>query len=160
MWWLTDDGQKSQFQNCQKYRWQNQLIWWWSSIISPHDLQSGPIWSFLLFSPPPSENCNLLKRQKESRQLPQGKLCQLSTFPLHNILFLTPLLLPCVNWSKLLGEFWCQLVQYLIVVTALVSIYTLVLMSVARLSLLLLLLFSMLMLMLMVLLLLLLLLSL
>jgi len=30
------------------------------------------------------------------------------------------------------GEFWCKLVQYLIVVTALVSIYTLVLMSVAR----------------------------
>ena len=30
------------------------------------------------------------------------------------------------------GELWCQSVQYLIVVTALVSIYTLVLMSVAR----------------------------
>ena len=127
------------------------LMWLsiWRSIYFLFANLSSPIWScYFCISRLLSDKCNLLTRQKYYRQLSQGKFANY-LLSLHTIHFFSRLVSTGVKWNNMIishhsswskfllkesGEFWCQLVQYLIVVTALVSIYTLVLMSVARLG--------------------------
>ena len=138
MWWLTDDDHNSEF-----WDFQNDRSSWSSAANITFDWVQFVL---LLFSP----HCHLTNticwtdRNRVVSSL-KGSFANNILF-LFTIFFFSHLHFYLVSagvctkskWLlKFLGEFWCQLVQYLIVVTALVSIYTLVLMSVARLSLLL-----------------------